>query len=184
MGYNRGMKRLFFTAISAVLPALFIVVIATITGTKVNSVEVRGAKDQTLTTRKIDRVLALEMFLEKYKSPLKPHAKTFVEVADQYELDYKLLPAISCIESTCGKFLPDNSYNPFGWGVYGTQAVRFKDFDEAIVTVGEGLNENYFSKGFDTPAEIAPIYTPPNSAKWLSAVNYFVEEMNKVERTL
>ena len=30
-------------------------------------------------------------------------------------LDYRLVPAISGVESTFGKHIPDNSYNAYGW---------------------------------------------------------------------
>jgi hypothetical protein len=129
----------------------------------------------------IDRVGALEKFFEKYNSPLKGHANTFVEVADKYGIEYTLLPAISCMESSCGKKMLPNTYNPFGWGIYGNNFIAFNDFDEAIETVGKGLNENYFARGFDTPQKIAPIYTPPNHVNWLRGVNFFVGQINKAE---
>ena len=119
----------------------------------------------------------LEKFFESYKSPLVKHSETFVKVAEKYGLDYRLLPAISCIESSCGKKLIEGSYNPFGWGIYGSNAIFFKDYDEAIETVGMGLKANYLDKGFDTPQKIAPIYTPPNHMNWLSGVTFFMEKI-------
>ena len=120
----------------------------------------------------------LEKFLGKYNSPLKSNAKTFVAVADKYGIDYRLLPSISCMESTCGKFLIPGTYNPFGWGIYGSQYISFKDYDEAIETVAKGLNESYFSKGLDTPEKIAPVYTPPNHVNWLAGVTYFMKQVD------
>jgi len=43
------------------------------------------------------------------------------------------------------------------------------------------LAENYVSKGFDTPREIAPIYTPPNHVNWLNGVNYFYSRMETLQ---
>jgi hypothetical protein len=125
-----------------------------------------------------NRVKSLELFFSKFNSPLKPHSDTFVEVADKYGLDYRLLPAIACMESTCGKYLIPGTYNPFGWGIYGTNYISFDNYEQAIDTVGKGLKDNYLSRGFDTPAKIAPIYTPPRHQHWLSGVTWF---MNKID---
>ncbi|MFH1899259.1 MAG: hypothetical protein ABIJ82_02200 [Patescibacteria group bacterium] len=124
------------------------------------------------------RIEALEKFFTKLKSPLKANAATFVDVADKYNLDYRLLPAISCMESTCGKFLIEGSYNPFGWGIYGKNAIYFKSYDEAIDTVAKGIRDNYTSKGLNTPEKIAPVYTPPNYVNWRNGVNYFISRID------
>src|ERR1035437_9299144 len=59
------------------------------------------------------RVRILREFLEKYNSPLVSYASTFVENADKYNLDWKLVAAISGVESTFGREIPNNSFN--GW---------------------------------------------------------------------
>lgn len=131
--------------------------------------------------KKIDRKQTLTEFFELYNSPLKDNVDTFIEVADKYEIDYRLIPAISCMESTCGKFLIEGSYNPFGWGIYGNNAIYFKNYDEAIKTVGEGLNKGYFAKGLNTVDKIAPVYTPPNSYNWKNGVNFFIKRISDFE---
>jgi hypothetical protein len=131
--------------------------------------------------KKVNRKEALEKFFEKYNSPLKENSETFIQVADEYGIDYRLIPSISCMESTCGKFLIDGSYNPFGWGIYGSNVIYFKNYDEAIKTVGAGLNKGYFAKGFNTVEKIAPIYTPPNSVNWKNGVSFFMNEISKFE---
>lgn len=130
--------------------------------------------------RRIDRVYILEAFFDKYNSPLKGSASTFVEVADNYGIDYRLLPSISCMESTCAKNYVVGSYNPFGWGVYGDNHPYFESFDQAIYVVGEGLYDGYISRGFDTVEEIAPIYTPPNADNWASGVRFFINEIDQL----
>jgi len=127
----------------------------------------------------VKKVRALEKFFDGYKSPLKEHSEKFVIVAEQHGMDYRLLPAISCMESSCGKQLIEGSYNPFGWGIYGNNAIYFENYDEAIETVGNGIKKNYLDKGFDTPQKIAPIYTPPNHRNWLSGVTFFMEKIEK-----
>jgi len=123
------------------------------------------------------RVETLETFLESKHSPLAPHAHTFVKAADVTGLDYRILPAISGIESGFGKALLPNSYNPFGWG---GGYLYFRDFNEAIFTVAFGLKQDYVEKGAQTIDEIAPIYCPPNAVKWAGNVKSII---NQVEKT-
>ncbi|NMB91650.1 glucosaminidase domain-containing protein [candidate division WWE3 bacterium] len=144
---------------------------------KQNEVSIEVLDRQIERSRK-DRIEALEKFFDEFKSPLKANAETFVDVADKYSLDYKLLPAISCMESSCGKKLIEGSYNPFGWGIYGNNAIYFKSYDEAIETVAKGIKENYLEKGLDTPEKIAPIYTPPNYINWRNGVTFFINKID------
>ncbi|NMB70436.1 glucosaminidase domain-containing protein [candidate division WWE3 bacterium] len=130
---------------------------------------------------KVDKQQVLEEFFAKYNSPLKPYAKDFIKVAEKYDMDYRLLPSISCIESSCGKRLIPGSYNPFGWGIYGTKVTTFDSYSEAIEVVGKGLNDNYIKKGYDTVDKIAPIYTPPAHAHWANSVNYFSNQITAIE---
>lgn len=162
-------------------PMLLTYIIINVATTRPNDL-LKGLSDEpeittSIKSAKIDRKQALVNFFKKYNSPLENHVDTFIRVADSYNLDYRLLPAISCIESSCGKKLITDSYNPFGWGIYGNNVIRFKNFDEAIFKVGEGIHKNYVAKGFDTPEKIAPIYTPPSHKHWLSSVNYFMSQM-------
>lgn len=131
--------------------------------------------------KKVNRKEALTKFFQKYNSPLAQNVDTFIETADKYGIDYRLIPSISCMESTCAKFLIEGSYNPFGWGIYGSNVIYFKNYDEAITTVGAGLNKGYFAKGYDTLEEIAPIYTPPNHVNWKNGVSFFMNEISKFE---
>jgi len=181
------MKTKLLALISILLPALLVFTVAINTGSKLkeiqpNNQELIPTKTVEVAIPKDSRVVVLEEFFDKYKSPLKEHAVTFIETAEKYNIDYKLLPAISCVESTCGKFIPHESYNPFGWGVTSKGHISFNSFDEAIEKVGAGLNKGYFSKGFDTVHEIAPIYTPPNSTHWASSVNYFIFKLEEIEK--
>ncbi len=117
--------------------------------------------------KKVDcRVIAVRNYLQSIGAPLATHANTFVKVADTYGLDYRLLPAISVIESTGGKFL-FRPYNPFGWGRRG-----FASFDQAIWHVGRGIRTGYYNKGFTNPYAIAKVYCPPNSNEWARKVVY------------
>ena len=122
-----------------------------------------------------NRAENLYAYLKSKNSPLADLAETFVEVADEYELDYRFLPAIAGIESNFGKVQLENSYNPFGWG---GGYIYFESFEEAIKTVGFELYERCVKLGADTPVEIGPSYCPPNYLRWISAVEGFMEEIS------
>lgn len=127
----------------------------------------------------LNRTEILYKFFKKRNSPMAENSKKFVEVADKYGLDYRLLPAISCLESSCGIRMPYESYNAWGWGVYGTNVIKFQNFDDGIEQVAKGLYEGYVLKGANTPEKIAPIYNPPTHESWLGKVKYYMAEIDK-----
>lgn len=126
---------------------------------------------------KIDyRVVILKKYLEGHKSPLANHAKTFILMADKYDLDWRLVPAISGVESTFGKKIPYNSFNAYGWanGTY-----RFNSWDESIEVVSKALREKYIDRGATTIDTIAIRYAPP-SKTWAWKVKWFMNEINSL----
>src|SRR3989344_3872467 len=131
--------------------------------------------------QKVDgRAKIIEDFFEYYNSPLASLAQTFINVADKYQLDWRLLPAISMQESNGGKRIIPSSKNPFGYGIYGDKVLKFANFDEAIERVGKGLKEDYIDQGLKTPNQIMAKYTPPSLEKggaWAKGVNTFMEEL-------
>lgn len=125
-----------------------------------------------------NRIKILEEFLEQYNSPLVPHAGDFVKYADKYSLDWKLVAAISGLESTFGKQIPYNSYNGWGWGIYGDNMILFSSWTEGIKTVSEGLRENYINKwGAENVYEIGRFYA--SSPTWADRVTYLMEKIEE-----
>lgn len=59
------------------------------------------------------RLESLKRFFEKAACPAWKYASAFLEAADIYDLDWRLLPSISYVESTGGKAALNN--NLFGW---------------------------------------------------------------------
>jgi len=59
------------------------------------------------------RFRALRSFFEKFECPAVAYSREFLQAADDYKLDWRLLPSISYIETTCGRSAPNN--NLFGW---------------------------------------------------------------------
>lgn len=76
----------------------------------------------------------IDAYFEKRDMPLAGHGLKFVNAADKYDIDWRLLAAIGVRESSGGKHLMNN--NPFGWG--GAK-IKFADFDEAIEIVSMNL---------------------------------------------
>jgi len=63
--------------------------------------------------REDPRLETLRQFFQKADCPALEYAGAFLEAADVYDLDWRLLPSISFVESTGGKVAPNN--NMFGW---------------------------------------------------------------------
>ena len=92
------------------------------------------------------RLAALRGFFGKAACPALSYSPVFLEAADRYGLDWRLLPSLSFVESTCGKFAPNN--NLFGWE---SGRASFASPTEAIHWVGYRLShsEIYRSKTLD-----------------------------------
>ena len=120
------------------------------------------------------RVVELKRFLEKYNSPLSVYAPDFVRYADKYQIDYRLVPAITGVESTFGKRIPQNSYNAYGWA---NGAYKFSSWRDSISHVTMKLRYEYINKGAGTSPKIAKRYAPP-SITWGTKVNYFVKKIS------
>ena len=124
------------------------------------------------------RAKILKEFLGQYSSPLVPFAADFVEIADKYNLDWKLVAAISGVESTFGQQIPYESFNGWGWGIYGDNTIRFSSWTEGIETVSEGLRTNYIDKwGAKDVYEIGRFYAA--SPTWARRVDYFMRKLDE-----
>src|SRR5579859_499464 len=126
------------------------------------------------------RVAKLQQFFAHYGSPLEPYSQNIVDAADKYGLDYKILPAIAGQESGWCRNIISDSYNCWGWGIYGSKVTRFPDYPTAIDTVSRGLARNYVKQGLTTPQQIMQRYNPTSSANggsWAAGVNYFLDQL-------
>lgn len=76
------------------------------------------------------RVEKIEAYYNTHNLPLAAYAQEFVDAADTYGIDWRLLPAIGFIESTGGKYACQTaSYSPFGWG---SCKINFNSYEHAI----------------------------------------------------
>ena len=121
------------------------------------------------------RVANLKYFFRKYESVLYDQSEFIVKMADQFKLDYRLIPAIAMQESGLCKNIYECAYNCWGWGIYGNTVTRFGSYEEAIETISRGLKTNYIDKGLTTPEDIMRKYTPPSTGSWAFGVNFFLK---------
>jgi len=74
------------------------------------------------------RLKSLRRFFHAMNSPLEKLAAVFISEADAHDLDWRLLPGLSFVESTSGRAAHGN--NVFGWN-NGKSSFR---------TIGEGIH--------------------------------------------
>jgi hypothetical protein len=118
-------------------------------------------------SKKVENV---RKYLAGRQAPLAEYAEEFVKAADHYNIDYRIVAAISVIESGGGKhtFKPHNAW---GWG-----KKSFETWTEGIWTVSASISK-YYSKGLTTPRLIATYYCPPNAAKWAQNVTFVMNQI-------
>lgn len=129
-----------------------------------------------------ERAEILSAYFAQYNSVLQYHAQDFIDAADANEMDWKLVPAIAGVESTFCKFIPGGhgpytTYNCWGWGVYGDQALGFKSWRDGIFTVSTGLKKNYINRGLTDPYSMNRVYAASPSWGW--KVDYFLKDLER-----
>ncbi|OGK18370.1 hypothetical protein A3G67_03705 [Candidatus Roizmanbacteria bacterium RIFCSPLOWO2_12_FULL_40_12] len=119
---------------------------------------------------------AIKSILEQRNSPMAGSTDVFLRTCEQYSLDCYLLPAITGLESSFGHYILPGSYNPFGWN--GGYAL-FNDWENAIESVGAGIQERYISYGAITIEQIGAKYA--ESPTWAIRVRRFMGEFQQEE---
>lgn len=130
------------------------------------------------------RPVLIAEFLEKYDSPLKPYdywGEKLTEIADKYNLDFRLLPSIAMQESNLCKVIPPGTYNCLGLGIHARGTWGFPSFEANFDKAAEILRKNYLDKGYITPDEIQDKYTPGSNGSWEFAVNHFMDKLETAE---
>jgi hypothetical protein len=104
--------------------------------------------------QKDPRLEALESFFVTYDCPIRGLASDFLMAADRNELDWRLLPSISFVESGAGKEYGRN--NIFGWD-NGRQ--KFNSIRQGIHHVADQLGRSKLYRLKDTD-QILRLYNP------------------------
>lgn len=115
-----------------------------------------------------DKVERVRAFYARWNAPMADHADYIVTVSEQFGLDWRLIPSISIVESSGGKFC-FKPYNFAGWGKMG-----FNNFEEAIYTVAAGLASGYRTSN---PYAIAPKYNTVTPSSWANKVSYLMTQV-------
>lgn len=125
------------------------------------------------------RAAVLDNVLAAYGCPLAGLGNVFVKEADRNDIPFWLAPAISFQESNCGRKSPrvdeQETYNAWGWNVWGTTTHAFDSWEDGIKTVSAYLDNKFFSRGITDPCEIMRVYTPSSNGSWCKGVNYFAD---------
>ena len=120
----------------------------------------------------------IRQYLNKYGSPLEPYASLIVELSDQYNFDYRWLVAIAQQESNLCDHIPANSYNCWGWGIYGDKVTRFDSYEDALKKISPQFTK-IFLKGNHSkdPCVVMATYTPPSEGSWCAGISQFFGTM-------
>ncbi len=124
------------------------------------------------------KVASLEKVFERYNCPLQGYGNVFVREAEKNDIPYWIVASIAFQESGCGKVTPktetgEESYNAWGWGVWGKHVKTFEGWEDGIATVSKYLADNFFSRGITDPCDIMRVYTPPSDGSSCRGVKYF-----------
>ena len=130
-----------------------------------------------LVARQADnRAAILQAYLQKQDSPLAPYAQDFVNQADLYQIDWRLVAAIAGRESTFGKAEP--CINAWGYGIFGNQTNCFASYSDGIRTISKDLRQKYMNQwGAQDVWSIGKLYAA--SPTWASGVVYIMNDMEK-----
>ncbi len=119
----------------------------------------------------------IDKVFESYNCPLTGTGETIAREAKKNNIPYWIVAAISFQESNCGKKTPrvdgEESYNAWGWGVWGTNVKTFDSWEDGIAAVSRYLSTRFYSQGITDPCDIMKIYTPPSDGSWCEGVKYF-----------
>lgn len=101
-----------------------------------------------------EKVRKVEAYLISRGSPLASKAKHIVKMASIYGVDYRLVPAISIIESS-GCIHMYRSNNCWGWG-----GIHFASLEDGVTAVTVGMAK-YYANGATSPYAMQRSYCPP-----------------------
>jgi len=143
---------------------------------------------QTATTSiysKDSRAQKINSVYKKYNCPLEGMGDVLVYEADKNNIPWWLVAAVSFQESGCGKVTPKvggkESYNAWGWGVYGDVVVTFENWVRGIERVSKYFSDKFYSKGVEDLCIIMNTYTPPSNGSWCNGVKYFGDMIQNYE---
>lgn len=130
------------------------------------------------------RPIIISEFLKTNNSPLIPYLHygvVLTNIADKYQLDFRLLPSIMMQESNLCKKIPEGSFNCLGLGIHSQGTWEFQNFEDNFEAAAKVLREKYIDQGLITPDDIQNRYTPQSNGSWEFAVNHFMDVLETAE---
>ncbi len=126
------------------------------------------------------QINALQGYLTAQNSPLAPYAKSMVENANENNIDWRLVAAISGVESSFGLDLPTNSYNCWGFGIYADNVRYFASYSDGIETVSKSLRQDYLGQNQATNVYLigSKYAADPN---WASRVETYMDAISSYQ---
>lgn len=131
------------------------------------------APDEAIVAQQTDQV---RVFLAYYHSPLEKYSRVFVEEAREHNLPVWLLPAVSCVESSCGK---NYHLNPLGWG---SDRIDFGTDDQDIAGIAEKIATLRYYREFRQTGDamsFARVYNPANKDNYYGKLLWFKARFDK-----
>ena len=123
-----------------------------------------------------------------YNCPMEGLGDVMVYEADKNNIPWWLVASVSFQESGCGKKTPKvggmETYNAWGWAVYGGMAFSFDNWVRGIETVSKYFSDRFYSRGITDLCEIMKTYTPPSNGSWCEGVNHFGDMIQNYETPL
>ncbi len=119
------------------------------------------------------RLIRVKQFFQERDCPAQVYAADFITAADQHELDWRLLPSLSFIESGGGKVAYNN--NMFGWD---NCKLKFRSTREGIYRVASKLGKSrmYRKKNVD---QVLKLYNPRR--EYTKAVKAVMSQLGPAE---
>lgn len=134
---------------------------------------------------KDSRAQRINEVFKAYNCPLEGMGESFVFEADRNNIPWWLVASVSFQESSCGKNTPKvggaESYNAWGWAVYGDITWSFDNWARGIETVSRYFGNRFYSQGVTDLCEIMKTYTPPSDGSWCKGVQHFADIIQSYE---
>jgi len=125
----------------------------------------QGSAEPVADYRGDPRLERLKSFFHKLDCPAQEYAYAFLEAADRYALDWRLLPSLSYIESSGGKAARNNNF--FGWD---SGRAQFSTPSAGIHEVGYRLAYSALYKDKDLDTLLATYNPVPEYAQRVKSV--------------
>ncbi|MGJ5816255.1 hypothetical protein [Paludibaculum fermentans] len=119
------------------------------------------------------RLTRVKQFFQDRDCPAQVYAADFITAADQHDLDWRLLPSLSFIESGGGKVAYNN--NMFGWD---NCKLKFRSTREGIYRIASKLGKSrmYRKKNVD---QVLKLYNPRR--EYTKAVKAVMNQLGPAE---